>query len=68
MKRKRALGLAVLATALLSGMGCVMPDQLSQIQKDVADVRQELRRVQQDQEEALARLEALENRSASSQE
>jgi tol-pal system protein YbgF len=67
MNLKRAFGLAA-AVALLSGIACVMPDQLSQIQKDVADVRQELRRVQEDQAQTLSRLEALENRSASAQD
>jgi tol-pal system protein YbgF len=43
--------------------GCVMPDQMSQIQKDVADVRQQLRQVQEQQAETLARLERVEAES-----
>lgn len=38
-----------LVAGLLLAVGCVMPDQLSQIQKDVADVKQNLQRIEQDQ-------------------
>jgi tol-pal system protein YbgF len=52
-----------LAAALaLATAGCVMPDQLGQIQKDVADVRSELRQIQDEQartRSSLAEIEAL---------
>jgi len=35
----------------LAATGCVMPDQMSQLQKDVADVRQQLDRVEREQAE-----------------
>ena len=51
-----ALGLVV-AFPLV---GCVMPDKLNQVQKDLADVRQELAAIEREQDEAQARLEAME--------
>ena len=47
-----AAGLALAAVAT----SCVMPDQLSQVQKDMADVQQRMRQLQNDQREAVARL------------
>jgi len=41
------------------GVGCVMPDQLNQVQKDLADVRQEMRQVQQNQSETMDKLDQL---------
>lgn len=51
---------SAVAVALLLA-GCVMPDQLAQLQKDVADVRQEtaaLRKAQADASSTLAELDA----------
>lgn len=52
---------AVLALAATSA-GCVLPDQISQIQKDLGDVQQDLREVRRSQSDAQARLESLESR------
>ncbi len=43
---------ALPALLALFGIGCVMPDQVSQMQKDLADVQQQLAAIQQDQDEA----------------
>jgi tol-pal system protein YbgF len=48
--------------AALSLVGCAMPDQISQIQKDLYDVQQDLREVRRGQDEAQARLAKLESR------
>jgi tol-pal system protein YbgF len=53
------LGLALLGLGLT---GCVMPDKVSAIQKDLADIRSDLQQVRQDQAEARERLAALETR------
>ncbi len=51
---------AGLALAVVTIAGCVLPDQLSQLQKDVADVRQQLARLAREQAEAKERLAGLE--------
>jgi len=56
-----ALGLGLLATGLA---GCAMPDKVSAIQKDLADIRADLQQVRQNQAEAGTRLAALEARPA----
>ena len=63
MNFKRLSGVASITALLVALTGCVMPDQMSQIQKDVADVRQQLRQVQDQQAETLARLERVEAES-----
>ena len=68
MNKKQALGVTAGVVLMLGLTGCVMPDQLSQIQKDVADVRQQLRQVQEDQAEALARMERLEEAASSAED
>lgn len=60
MKSNRALAVLLGLGLLPLAGGCVMPDQLSQIQKDLADVRQQLRRVQTDQSQAMEKLADLE--------
>jgi tol-pal system protein YbgF len=60
MSMKRAFGVLMASGLVLGAFGCVMPDQLSQMQKDLADVRLQLHRVQKDQTEALNRLDQLE--------
>ncbi len=57
MRIARVAGLAALA---LLAAGCVMPDKVSEMQKDLADIRAEIRAVQQSQDEAIERLQALE--------
>lgn len=51
---------------LLPAIGCVMPDQLSTMQKDINDIRQQLRRVQTDQQRAIDAVAALEAAAADS--
>jgi tol-pal system protein YbgF len=57
---KRILPIVCCLALTALGVGCVMPDQVSQVQKDLADVRQELRQVQQNQSEAMDKLDQLE--------
>ncbi len=53
----------VLPLALLAlAVGCVMPDHISQIQKDVADVQQQLRGLQRTQGETQQKLGQIEQR------
>ena len=58
--------LSALLLLTLAATGCVMPDQVSRMQKDLADVRQQLRQVQSDQSQSLRKLEELESRVSSS--
>jgi tol-pal system protein YbgF len=67
MKKHSALIVCCLVLPAL-GVGCVMPDQLNQVQKDLADVRQQLRQVQEDQSETLDKLEQLETSVQSGQD
>lgn len=48
------------ACCILLASGCVMPDQLGQIQKDLSDVQQRLKRVEKEQRESLDKMETLE--------
>lgn len=41
--------------------GCVMPDQLSEIQKDLSEVQRQIARVEREQHEALEKVASLEN-------
>ena len=58
-RARRPLALALAALGLAAA-GCVMPDKVSAIQKDLAEVRAEMQKVRQDQAAAAARLEAIE--------
>ena len=58
-RRILAVGVTALALTLL---GCAMPDQISQIQKDLYDVQQDLREVRRGQDESQTRLAKLETR------
>jgi len=64
MKTMRTVPALLGLGSLLVAGGCVMPDQLSQIQKDLADVRQQLRRVQTEQTQTTRKLEDLEAQAA----
>jgi tol-pal system protein YbgF len=55
-------GVALLLTALLSA--CVLPDQLSQLQKDVADVRQQMTALRADQSTTISKVTEMEARLA----
>lgn len=58
LHRSLVVGMTVAASAALAG--CVMPDQVSRIQKDIADVQQDIREVRRNQEAAQERLASLE--------
>lgn len=64
MRSRGMLAAGAIALLALLASGCVMPDQMAQLQKDVADVRQQLRRVQQDQDETIRKLDDMETRAA----
>ena len=59
MKLKWITTACAAALLLATATGCVMPDQVSQIQKDVADVRQQLRVVQENQSQAQEQMDQL---------
>jgi len=49
MQQTRLLVIAPLVALTLAATGCVLPDQMSQIQKDLADVQAEIQRLEQTQ-------------------
>jgi len=59
----RAAGAVAALSVALIASGCIMPDQLAQYQKDVADVQQSLATVSKSQAELDKRLAALEGKS-----
>jgi tol-pal system protein YbgF len=65
---KRTTTVCAVALLLAVSTACVMPDQVSQIQKDVADVRQQLRQVQQDQARTQESLDQLASQVASDED
>jgi tol-pal system protein YbgF len=68
MKAQQILACTACTVLLAASTACVMPDQLSQIQKDMADVRQQLREVQQDQAGISTRLDQLQDAASADQE
>jgi tol-pal system protein YbgF len=60
--RSAALGGLALAAMLVASQGCVTPDQMARIQKDVADVRQKLNEIAKDQQAQREQLAAIETR------
>lgn len=50
--------------AALCSTGCVMPDQVSKMQKDLADVQEQLRRIERDQSQTRDMLERLETQAS----
>ena len=56
MKPLRGLAVGACLAGLLSSVGCVLPDELSRMQKDVADVQHQLRSVERSQSEIESRL------------
>ncbi len=56
MKPRCVLAIGCCVGGLLSAAGCVLPDELSQMQKDVADVQQQLHRVERNQSELESQL------------
>ena len=61
---RRLLLLACCVPLSVSLWGCVMPDQFSQIEKDLADVRQQMSQLRREQAEALRKLAEMEARPA----
>jgi len=59
----RVEGLVAALSVALAASGCIMPDQLAQYQKDVADVQQSLATLSKSQSELDKRLAALEGKS-----
>jgi tol-pal system protein YbgF len=59
MSTARAGLIASCLACLLAVPGCVMPDQLSQMQKDVSDMQQRLLRIERNQEEVERRVDTL---------
>ena len=49
MNALRVLSATWCGVGLAASLGCVMPDHLSQVQKDVADVQQQMQRIEQTQ-------------------
>jgi tol-pal system protein YbgF len=56
-----AAAVAALVGLAAAGTGCVLPDQMKQMQKDVAALSQQLRRVERDQSDLQQRVELLGN-------
>ncbi len=63
--RRSVLAFAVALSALAAG-GCVLPDQIESLERDVADVRAELEKVRAEQAAAERRLAAIEAQAESS--
>ena len=61
MKSFRAGLIVSFVASLLVAPGCVMPDQQSQMEQDVADIQQRLARIEREQTAAERRLEQLAN-------
>jgi len=59
----RAAGAVAVLSLALAASGCIMPDQLAQYQKDVADVQQSLAAVSKSQSELDRRMAALEGKA-----
>lgn len=60
MSASRCVRIAVVAAALALATACVMPDDISRLQKDVVDVQGQLRNVERTQEETEQRLDEME--------
>jgi tol-pal system protein YbgF len=61
----RRLLVGLLGIAIAGGLtGCVMPDEVARLQKDVADLHQEIRRLEAKEAESLEKLRQMEGRLA----
>jgi tol-pal system protein YbgF len=56
------LQVVVAVVAAVAATACVMPDQIARIEKDVADVRQELLKIRKEQADAKERLAGIESK------
>ncbi|MBZ5639144.1 MAG: tol-pal system protein YbgF [Acidobacteriia bacterium] len=61
---RHSLCLATTVAVALAAAACVMPDQVARLEKDMADVRQDLLKIQKEQGEARDRLTGVEGRIA----
>ena len=50
----------IVVFAALTAAGCILPDEMKQIEQDVAQMRRELNDVKQDQTDALGQLDRVE--------
>lgn len=64
MKLMTLLRLIFLAGVLVLMSACVMPDKVNDMQQDLSDIRAELQKLQQGQDDALDRMQALEAESS----
>jgi tol-pal system protein YbgF len=67
----KATNMRKTAVVLLAGMacaGCVMPDKVTEMQKDLSDIRSDLQQIRASQDDALQRLETLEAKSSDDRE
>jgi tol-pal system protein YbgF len=62
---RRLFAPGVVAVAALASAGCVLPDQIRSLERDVADVRAELEKIRVEQAAAERRLAGIEARAAS---
>lgn len=61
LRARSRVGLVAIASVLAAvASGCVLPDQISQVRRDLDDVKNELRRVQQEQASSTDRIAGLE--------
>jgi tol-pal system protein YbgF len=58
----RTLSLLVFVPLLALAAGCIMPDQVSDLQKDVTEVQRQLQTIQQDQQETKEKIDEIETR------
>jgi tol-pal system protein YbgF len=68
MKLTHALRVLPVAGAALLVTACVMPDKVDDMQKDLAEIRSQLQRVQSGQSDAIQRLDALEAKTSDNSE
>jgi tol-pal system protein YbgF len=55
---------AIVAAAAILASGCVMPDQVARLEKDMADVHQDLLKIRKEQSESRERLAGVESKLA----
>lgn len=68
MKLTTVLRLISLAVVLLLFSACVMPDKVNDMQRDLSDIRAELQKLQQGQDNTLDRMQALEDKTSDNSE
>ncbi|HXV76252.1 MAG TPA: tol-pal system protein YbgF [Candidatus Polarisedimenticolaceae bacterium] len=68
MEAKTIWGALGLVAVTAASSGCVMPDKVAGVQKNLADIQADIRQIQQSQDETRARLETLEQRTANDED